>query len=233
MIPSIHITSIRLSITRNNDHINLGAWFLVCSSSSPVPNTMSVVSWSLWPGSMLELQLAGLVCGCGSMLEQSWWLRSIDIISGRNSIQATSNNKYADKDKYKWAVNMYECLTVDLFDLNPPMALNANSFGFHVVSRKYIYPHMQFFMTVWNNFTMQHELGLNVTTVVWMRNWWIIHIPSSSLILDFTTSFSNLGKSQIIFQWSTSILHLLECAYTIVRSTFETIANDHKTFPHT
>ena len=44
LIPSIHITSIRLSITGNNDHINLGAWFLASSSSSPVPNTMSVVS---------------------------------------------------------------------------------------------------------------------------------------------------------------------------------------------
>jgi len=52
MIPSIHITSIRLSITGNNDHINLGAWFLACLS--PVPNTMSVLSWSLWPGSMLS-----------------------------------------------------------------------------------------------------------------------------------------------------------------------------------
>jgi len=83
-------------------------------------------------------QLAGLVCGCGSMLEQSRWLRSIDIISGRNSIQAASNNKYADKDKYKWAVNMYECLTVDLSNLHSPMALNANSFGFHMVSYKYI-----------------------------------------------------------------------------------------------
>jgi len=65
------------------------------------------------------------------------------------------------------------------------------------------------------------------------RNLWIVHIPSSSPILDFPTSFSNLGKSQIIVQWSTSILHLLECAYTIVWSTFETIVNDHKTFPHT
>ena len=135
MIPSIHITSIRLSITRNNDHTNLGAWFL---SSSPIPNTMSVVS------SWFYAQLAGLVCGygywqrCGSMLEQSRWLRSIEIISGCNSIQAASNNKYADKDKYKWAVNMYERLTVDLLDLHSPMALNANSFGFHVVSCKYI-----------------------------------------------------------------------------------------------
>ena len=33
---------------------------------------------------------------------------------------------------------MYEHLTVDLFNLHPPMALNAHSFGFHVVSRKYI-----------------------------------------------------------------------------------------------
>ena len=33
---------------------------------------------------------------------------------------------------------MYERLTVDLLDLHSPMALNANSFGFHVVSRKYI-----------------------------------------------------------------------------------------------
>ena len=107
-------------------------WITTSSSSSPVPNTMSVVS------SWFYAQLAGLVCGCGSMLEQSRWLRSIDIISGRSSIQSASNNKYADKDKYKWAVNMYEHLTVDLFNLHPPMALNANSFGFHVVSRKYI-----------------------------------------------------------------------------------------------
>jgi len=83
-------------------------------------------------------QLTGLVYGCGSMPEQSRWLRSIDIISGCNSTQATSNNKYADKDKYKWAVNMYKCLTVDLFNLHIPMALNANSFGFHMVSYKYI-----------------------------------------------------------------------------------------------
>ena len=33
---------------------------------------------------------------------------------------------------------MYECLTVDLFNLHPPMALNANSFGLHMVYRKYI-----------------------------------------------------------------------------------------------
>ena len=59
------------------------------------PNTMSVVPWSLWP------QLTGLVCRCGSIVEQSRWPRSIDIISGLNSIQAASNNKYADKDKDK------------------------------------------------------------------------------------------------------------------------------------
>jgi len=33
--------------SRNNDHTNLGAWFLACLSSSPVPNTMLVVPWSL------------------------------------------------------------------------------------------------------------------------------------------------------------------------------------------
>jgi len=33
---------------------------------------------------------------------------------------------------------MYERRTVDLLDLHPPMALNANSFGFHMVSWKYI-----------------------------------------------------------------------------------------------
>ena len=33
---------------------------------------------------------------------------------------------------------MYERLTVDLLDLHPPTTLNANSFSFHVVSRKYI-----------------------------------------------------------------------------------------------
>jgi len=40
--------------------------------------------------------------------------------------------------RYKWAVNMYECLTVDLFNLHEPMAFNANGFGFHMVSCKYI-----------------------------------------------------------------------------------------------
>ena len=34
--------------SRNNDHTNLGAWFLACLSSSPVPNTMLVVPWSLY-----------------------------------------------------------------------------------------------------------------------------------------------------------------------------------------
>ena len=72
------------------------------------------------------------------MLEQSRWLKSIDIISGCNSIQATSNNKDVDKDKDKWAVNMYESLTVDLFNLHPPVVLNANSFGFYMVSHKYM-----------------------------------------------------------------------------------------------
>ena len=46
-------------------------------------------------------QLTELVCGCESMLKQLQWLRSIDIILGYISIQATSNNKYVDKDKYK------------------------------------------------------------------------------------------------------------------------------------
>ena len=154
--------------------------------------------------------------GCGSMPEQSWWLRNIDIISGCNSTQATSNNKYADKDKYKWAVNMYECLTVDLFNLHPPMALNAHSFGFHVVSCKYI-PSYAIFMTVWNNFTMQHELGWIViechNCCMNGRNLWIIHIPSCSPILDVPTPFSNLGKSQIILLtclfWSSSWVKIL------------------------
>ena len=34
------INLIRLSISRNNDCINLDTWFLACSSLSPVPNTM-------------------------------------------------------------------------------------------------------------------------------------------------------------------------------------------------
>ena len=112
-------------------------FIFITSSEYNVRGIVTIMTW-------FYAQLAGLVCEygywrrCGSMLEQSRWLRSIDIISGRNSIQAVSNNKYADKDKYKWAVNMYECLTVDLFNLHPPMALNATSFGFHVVSHIYI-----------------------------------------------------------------------------------------------
>ena len=105
--------------------------FIITSPEYNVSGPVIIMSW-------FDAQLAGLVCGCGSMLDQSRWLRSIDIISGRNSIQATSNNEDADKDKYKWAVNMYECLTDDLFNLYPPMDLNANSFGFHMVSHKYI-----------------------------------------------------------------------------------------------
>ena len=193
MIPSIHITSIRSRFTRNNDHTNLGAWFLACLL--PVLNTMSVVS------SWFYAQLAELVCGCGSMREQSWWLRSIDIISGCNLIQAASNNKYVDKAKYKWAVNMYECLTVDLFNLHPPMALNANSFGFHMVSCKY----MQIFMIVWNNFTMQHEIECH-NCCMNGRNLWIIHIPSSSPILDVPTfEQCNLSSRTNQSRTSTSI----------------------------
>ena len=134
------------------------------------------------------------------------WLRSIDIISGRNSTQAASNNKYADK----WAVNMYEHLTVDLFNLHPPMALNANSFGLHVVSRKYTL--MCNFL--WPCGTMRHELG-------WIaiechnccmngRNLWIINIPSSSPILDVPTfEQCNLSSRTNQSRTSTSINHFL------------------------
>ena len=172
-------------------------------------------------------QLVGLVCGCGSMLEQSWWLRSIDIISGSNSIQAASNNKYADKDKYKWAVNMYECLNVDLFNLHPPMALSANSLS-------------QIYATFHDRVEQFHDatwVGVNSDWISQLLYEWQKFMSSTCPFLFSdpwrSTSFSNLGKSQIIFQWSTSTLHLLECASIIVRSTFETIANDHKTFPHT
>ena len=33
---------------------------------------------------------------------------------------------------------MYEWLTIDLLDLHLPITLNANSFGFHVASHKYM-----------------------------------------------------------------------------------------------
>ena len=137
MIPSIHITSIRLSITRNNDHINLGdvhlhhQFWIQCQ----------------WYHDHYDMVLCSARRTCvwicywwrsGSILEQSQWLRSIDIISDCNSIQAALNNKDADKDKYKWAVNMYKCLTVDLFNLYLLVALNAIRFGFHIVSYKYI-----------------------------------------------------------------------------------------------
>ena len=82
-----------------------------------------------------------------------------------------------------------------------------------------IYPHMQFFMTMWNNFTMWHELG-------WIaieyhnycmngRNLWTvhIHIPFSSLILDISTPFSSLRKSQIILLtclfWSSNWVEMI------------------------
>ena len=53
---------------------------------------------------------------------------------------------------------MYECLTVDLFNLHhqwPSMHIVLASMW----SLANIYPHMQIFMTVWNKFTMQHKLG--------------------------------------------------------------------------
>jgi len=135
-------------------------------------------------------QLAGLVYEYGywrrsvSMLEQSRWLRSIDIISGRNSIQAAENNKYADKDKYKWAVNMIYLIYIHL---QPSMQIVLAS----TWSLANIYAHMQFFMTMWNNFTMRHELGWIVikchNCCMNGRNLWIIHIPSCSPILDVPT----------------------------------------------
>ena len=150
-------------------------FIFITGSEYNVSSLMIIMTW-------FYAQLAGLVCGYGywrrsrSMLEQSWWLRSIDIISGCNSIQAASNNKYADKDKYKWAVNMYECLTVDLFNLHPPMALNANSFGFHVVSRKYIRSYAifydrveQFHDATWvgvNSDWMSHQVMFPLTPLV-------------------------------------------------------------------
>ena len=126
------------------------------------------------------------------MLEQSWWLRN------------------------KWAVNsMNALLLIYLIYTHqwPSMQIVLAS----TWSLANIYAHMQFFMTVWNNFTMQHELG-------WIaiechnccmngRNLWIIHIPSCSPILDVPTPFSNLGKSQIILLtclfWSCSWVEML------------------------
>jgi len=89
---------------------------------------------------------------------------------------------------HKWAVNIYECPAGDILDLRLQMDLNASicinpwsyyydlarrswiiyfTISFHV-SLANVNLHMWFSTTVWNNFTMQHELGLNVTTVVWM-----------------------------------------------------------------
>jgi len=39
---------------------------------------------------------------------------------------------------------MYKYLTIDLFNLHPSIALNANSFGFHIVSYKYIHLYANF-----------------------------------------------------------------------------------------
>ena len=114
---------------------------------------------------------------------------------------------------HKWAINMYKCLTVDKLDLCP---LNLAS----TWSLTNIYLYMQFFMTVWNNFMMQHELG------------WIA-IECHNCCMNLWILFSSLGKSQIILQWSMSILNLLDYTSTIVQSIFETIVNDHKTFPYT
>jgi len=165
------------------------------------------------------------------MLKQWQWLRSIDINSDSNYFQAASNNQDVDKEKDKWAVNMYKHLTVDILDLHLPIALNADSFSFYIISCKYTYLHIQFFMTMWNNFMMQYELGWIViechNCCMNGRNLWIVHIPFSSPILDFPTLFSSLGKSSIILQWLTSMLNLHKFASTIVQSTFETIANEH------
>ena len=111
---------------------------------------------------------------------------------------------------------MYKCLTVDLFNLHIPMALNANSFGFHIVSHKYIYSYAIFHDYV-EQFHDAMWVGVNSD---WMsnccmngRNLWIVHIPSSSPILDVPTLFSNLGKSQIILVtclfWSSSWVEML------------------------
>ena len=62
-----------------------GMFICITSSEYNVSSLVIIMNW-------FYAQLAGLVCGydywrrCGSMLEQSRWLRSIDIVSGRNSI---------------------------------------------------------------------------------------------------------------------------------------------------
>ena len=58
---------------------------------------------------------------------------------------------------------MYKCLTVDLFNLHLLVALNAISFGFHVVSCKYI-----------SSYTILHdhvEQFHNMTWVGMNSNW--------------------------------------------------------------
>ena len=188
----------------------------ITSSEYNVSGIVIIMAW-------FYSQLAGLVCGYGywrrrgSMLEQSRWLRSIDIISGRNSIQAASNNKYADKDKYKWAVNMYECLTVDLLDLHPPMALNPRGLSqIYTLICNFLWP----CGTISRCNMSWGEWRLNATTVVWMaeiyeqyislpvlRSLMFLHSNNVTCLLVLT----NLEhRHQSILFWSTSIDQLVE-----------------------
>jgi len=87
-------------------------------------------------------------------------------------------------------------ITVDLFNLHPPMVLNAHSFGFHMVSCKYI-PSYAIFYDYVEQFHDATWVGVNSK--------WIIHIPSCSPILDVST-FEQCNLSSHTNQFQTSTL---------------------------
>ena len=167
------------------------------SYNTPVPNISSIMIIMTW----FYAQLTGLICRYShwqrseSMLEQSQW---VNIILGCISIQVSSNNKYAEKNKYKWVVNMYEYLTIDLFHLHLPMALNAHSFGFHMVSCKYIPSYAIFYDRV-EQFHNATWVGVNSDWISQLLYEWQKFMNNTyPPILDVPIPFSNLGKSQII-----------------------------------
>ena len=81
---------------------------------------------------------------------------------------------------------MYERLTVDLFNLHPPMAVNANGFGFHMVSCKYIPSYAIFYDSV-EQFHDATWVGVNSDWISQLLYEWQKFVNNIAIVNVYTT----------------------------------------------
>ena len=187
-----------------------------------------------------------------NLLAQLWSILQLqDAKCGSVDDQFTSQCRSHNKNSFWLESNIYnvqllwtikmqtkinECPASDISDLCPQMDLNvsicSNSWSYFFMISFYmsftnVYLHIQFSMTMWINFTMQHELGW---ITIEFHNCQVNNRDLYSFLFSHSSIF--YAFKQPWKEWPTSILHFLECISTIIRSTSETNANDSKN-PHT